>query len=164
MASERIPALRHFNRRVVRGPNCWGWRGYADKDGYGTVKHAGRPLRAHRFSWEIHNGPIPEGLCVCHKCDNPGCVRPDHLFLGTSADNMHDRDAKGRCAFTGTRNPHAVLTAAIANAIRAKYTGAYGQQASLAREYGVDYRTVSAIIGNKIWKQIPAPAPASSQS
>lgn len=75
---------------------CLEWSGYRDRKGYGQLRHAGRTRFAHRVAWSAANGPIPDGLCVLHRCDNPSCVRADHLFLGTNADNVRDRDAKGR--------------------------------------------------------------------
>jgi len=77
-----------------QGPKgqCWQWIASKDTCGYGLLK----PTSAHRVSWEIHNGPIPDSLSVLHRCDNPPCVRPEHLFLGTQKDNMQDRLAKGR--------------------------------------------------------------------
>ena len=75
---------------------CWVWTGPRNRHGYGRIKCQGITVLVHRLSWEIHCGEIPEGLCVCHKCDVPNCINPTHLFLGTNADNMADRDAKGR--------------------------------------------------------------------
>lgn len=75
---------------------CWEWSGHRDKNGYGTLAISSRPVGAHRVSWTINYGPIPDGLCVLHRCDNPPCVRPDHLFLGTSQDNTIDMIRKNR--------------------------------------------------------------------
>ena len=82
--------------KVVRGPDCWNWNGGKLVEGYGRFVDRGKYVLAHRVSWEIHNGPIPEGLCVLHRCDNPPCTNPDHLFVGTHGDNARDRAAKGR--------------------------------------------------------------------
>ena len=78
---------------------CWVWGGYRNRGGYGFTRVGGRGAPgklAHRLSWELHRGPIPNGLHVLHRCDNPSCVRPDHLFLGTNQENIADRIAKGR--------------------------------------------------------------------
>ena len=88
--------IEGFFRRVEKTDQCWLWLAGKNKDGYGKVKIHGRSLQAHRVSWEIHHGPIPAGLNVLHRCDNPACVNPAHLFVGTALDNNRDRDAKGR--------------------------------------------------------------------
>ena len=75
---------------------CWLWAGKTNSDGYGLLPENGAYKMAHRVAWELENGDIPEGVCVLHRCDTPPCVRVAHLFLGTKADNAHDRDCKGR--------------------------------------------------------------------
>jgi len=92
-----------FNRKFTRifggdsGNNpCWEWTAGKFTDGYGCFHFEGKEIGAHRVAWMLHNGPIPEDRMVCHTCDNPGCVNPSHLFLGTATDNNHDRDRKGR--------------------------------------------------------------------
>jgi endogenous inhibitor of DNA gyrase (YacG/DUF329 family) len=90
-----------FWARVAKSEDCWLWQGPLLRDGYGQVSTNGRPKPAHRISWEAADGPIPTGLYVLHRCDTPACVRPEHLFLGTAADNYADSRAKGR----NTRGP-----------------------------------------------------------
>lgn len=94
----RIPISQRFWSKVRIGDGCWEWTASTHKFGYGQlfVEWKARPLQAHRVSWELHFGEIPKGKHVLHKCDNPLCVRPDHLFLGTHEDNLSDMNRKGR--------------------------------------------------------------------
>jgi HNH endonuclease len=90
-----------FWDKVLVGDNCWEWQGYKDQRGYGRTRIDGKGLLTHRVAWTIWNGPIPDGALVCHHCDNPSCVRPAHLFLGTHRDNTRDMLDKDRHRWRG---------------------------------------------------------------
>jgi hypothetical protein len=95
MPPQAKPVSERFWPKVAKSDGCWEWRG-AKTLGYGRINVGRRSILAHRVSYEMANGPIADGLVVCHRCDNPSCVRPDHLFLGTLGDNNADMFAKGR--------------------------------------------------------------------
>ena len=132
----------------VQSPTgCMEWKLHTVR-GSGRMKVNGRKQYVHRLMWEIVNGAIPEGLFVLHHCDNPACVEPSHLFVGTHADNMADRSAKGRASRRG--NPR--LTADQVAAIRHRLTlGARG--IDLAAEYGVHPATIKRIKARRAWAQ-----------
>ena len=132
---------------------CWLWMAGCFEDGYGAFQpRHGRSVRAHRFSWEIAFDAIPVGLFVCHKCDNPRCVNPAHLFLGDIATNNADKMAKGRFKpLRGEANGYHVLTQLQVNSIRAlKRQGV--KQRDIARRIGASESLVSLIVNNKIWR------------
>lgn len=93
----------NFWQFVQKGNGCWLWQGSKSPKGYGVISYQGKAWRAHRLAYKFTRGDIPAGLCVLHRCDNPSCVRPDHLFLGTHGENNTDRARKGRNA-TGERH------------------------------------------------------------
>jgi HNH endonuclease len=137
-----------FWKKVKKTPTCWLWIGGRHGTGYGQISSERTSYKAHRVSWEIHNGPIPIGLHVLHDCDNPPCVRPDHLHLGTHAINMHEMALRGRAApKNGEQNGKVILTEKQARLI--KYGG--GRGIDRAREFGVSKATVSAIRKGRIW-------------
>ena len=150
---------------------CWEWQGKRNESGYGAFYRLGE-RRSHRFAWVLTNGPIPPGMFVCHHCDNPPCVRPDHLFLGTTQDNIADRMAKLRARghipqrdrvrvptprphMVGIRNPHAKLSEAGVIDIRREYAMGGVSVASLARSFGVAKSTIFDIVHRRAWKHVP---------
>lgn len=143
-----------FWLRVSKTDTCWLWTGRVNGSGYGSVSNA---VFAHRFSWELANGPIPKGLCVCHRCDRPSCVNPAHLFLATQGDNIRDCIRKGRHhSFFGKQK----LNAEQVYAIRA--AAASGERHStIANRFGVSPANVSMIVTRKSWEHLP-PTPLRS--
>jgi hypothetical protein len=127
-------------------PNgCIYWNGYRPGGRYGALNVAGRARKAHRHAWILTHGDIPDGLSVLHRCDVPHCVNPEHLFLGTNADNVRDKVAKGRAArLAGERNPSATITDADIRALRARYR--YGNLTALAAEYGVSFTYACGLV------------------
>lgn len=127
---------------------CWLWTGLRSTRGYGSIRYNGKMCIASRICYEIHHGPIPSGLCVCHTCDNPPCVNPSHLFLGTSADNAADRDAKGRHnPARGSAHGGAKLTWHDVDYIRR----ARETLRQLARKFGISISQVWRIRSGAAW-------------
>lgn len=133
-----------FWNHVDKTETCWLWNGKPNKDGYGRLQVSGYPREAHRISWEINVGPIPSGMYVCHQCDIKICVRPDHLYIGTGADNISD-------TFGGERNWRAKLTLEQVDHIRKEYNSDGISYAELGRKYGVSGACVWRIIAGKSW-------------
>lgn len=142
-----MSAEARFWSKVEKTDGCWIWLGYPNRQGYGTIQVDGVRVRAHRFSWSLLNGPIPDGLCVLHTCDNPSCVRPDHLFLGTNLDNIKDRMGKQRSTGSpGETHPLARLTNEQVYEIRRVYGSGHIGMRKLAQIYGVERQLIQRIV------------------
>jgi hypothetical protein len=140
-----------WDKVETSGDTCWLWRGSSFWDGYGQVTSGGKLRRAHRVAWEKANGDIPPGMFVCHTCDVPLCCRPDHLFLGTPADNSRDMVEKGRSAPTaGELNPNCKLSWSKVDEIRVLHRDRTPMK-DLSRQFGVSVSTLEKICGGKIW-------------
>lgn len=154
-----------WSRHVIPTDGCWEWRAYIRPAGYGQMGIPGtrKTVDAHRASWMIHNGPIPDGLFVCHHCDNRRCVRPDHLFLGTAKDNSEDAVRKGRIKRSraqGIRSGNGRLTSQQIAEIRrrhiplvhpARHTG--GSTTELALEFGVTRQYIGQLVRHE-WRKV----------
>lgn len=150
-----------FWRHVVIQPGCWDWKGEKSPAGYGMfelreILGSRRRYSAHRFSYELHYGNIPNGAVICHSCDNPKCCNPVHLFAGTQQDNIVDASRKGRLA-TGDRSPTAKLTDEIVRRIRVEYSPQRGSgcgQRSLAKKYGVSRNAIRDLLYGNTWRHV----------
>lgn len=173
--------VARFWARVEKSDGCWVWIGARTTAGYGETWQ-GRVLYTHRVAYELTIGPIPADLHVLHRCDNPPCCRPDHLFAGTHADNMRDMFAKGRGPklwqrprgdrngrrlhperyinvrpkpMPGEQNPRAKLTEADVIEIRRAYAAGEAKQAELGRLFNVSQAKISQIVLRRVWKHLP---------
>jgi hypothetical protein len=144
MTYRKISIDRFYDKvTIVSESGCWIWTG-AVSNGYGSLKVDGQNIRAHRFSYEVHCGEIEDGNVICHSCDVPLCVNPDHLWSGTQSENILDCSKKGRHVAN-----RAKLSAEQKNEILSIYTGKHGQQSELARLYNVSQATIWNIVNNK---------------
>lgn len=165
------PVAQRFWPKVLKTSGCWEWQGVRDRQGYGSIGRAPGEgnAKAHRLAYELLVAPIPEGMFCLHRCDNPSCVRPDHLFLGTAADNGADARRKGRTALgersgmrrhperhvRGERHPQAKLSAAGVLEIRSLYTKCHPPLRELALRFGITASNVSYILRRKSWCHLP---------
>lgn len=143
----------YFWSRVTKTEGCWPWRGKSNGL-HAEAWRRGKRILAHRAAWEIANGAIPKGMFVCHKCDNPPCVRPDHLFLGTPQDNNKDMATKNRSSH-GSRNGQSKLTEQDVAALKTDYADGIKQRL-IAEKYGVSRATVQRIVYGKGWVRVQA--------
>ena len=151
-----VPVADRFWQRVAKGVDCWLWTRGCYPSGYGKIAVGKRAFRAHRIAWELTRGPIPDGLFVLHACDNPPCVRPDHLFLGDRLDNARDALKKGRLMI-----PRLVATAEVVRVIRSEYrrgTAGPGRKAGSLRDLSIRYkiskRAVFEIVHRLSWRHL----------
>jgi hypothetical protein len=149
------PLAVRFWEKVRKANSCWLWTGSVNAAGYGQVQCTDRkrPVLSHRVSWELANGSIPDGQCVLHRCDNPRCVNPDHLFIGTQLDNIADAVTKRRNP-RGAQFPQAKLRDADVRTIRRRYSTGGITQMKLAQEYGVSDGVICEIISRKRWTHV----------
>lgn len=158
-AFERITAATPIDRFHARlnppsdSDVCWPWPGSRTAAGYGTFRSGDMTVLTHRMAWECANGPIPDGMRVCHSCDNPPCCNPSHLFIGTAADNTADMMVKGRHRCPVGEDTHrAVLTERQVLDIRAEYAAGGISYRLLASRYGVGETTIRNAISRKSWR------------
>lgn len=151
-----VPADVRFWRRVSKdpghGPNgdCWVWTGWVDREGYGKFMRSERSSTgAHRFAYEDTYGVIPDGYFVCHRCDTPACVRPDHLFLGTNQENVSDMVAKKRHRFGETFTRSKLTDTAVMDIRSSKASAAV-----LADRYGVSKTTILQVRSGRTWRHV----------
>ena len=154
------PKIRLF-RKVKKTKSCWNWTGATSKGRYGSIGIGSRTdgskkiIKVHRLSWEIFNGPIPNGLHVLHKCDNTICVNPKHLWLGTHLDNMKDMTEKKRyVVYKGSENLNSKLTERQVRQIRKIYRPFKMTQKMLAEKFKVSRTTIGFIIYRRNWKHL----------
>jgi len=154
------PVETRFWKYVTKTDGCWLWTGATTNGGYGVLQaggRAGKIVRAHRLSWRLHCGPVADDIDVCHHCDNPPCVRPDHLFLGTAKTNVADMVSKGRArggSGRGEQHHRAKLTAEQVRAMRADYARGGTSLNQLAAHYGVSKKSVLNIIHRRVWAHV----------
>lgn len=145
------PAAERFMRFVSKG--CWVWNSTKTRNGYGKFRFGAKKMLAHRMAYEMFVGPIPDGMQVCHRCDNPACVNPEHLFLGTMEDNFQDIIVKQRRV--GEWNGNVRLTEDLVRTIRDAYAKGGVTTYELADQYGVTRPNIGYIVNRKTWRHVP---------
>lgn len=160
--------LKRFEDKYIFEPNtgCWLWTAASDSSGYGMIRAGENYMsKAHRVSWRLYRGEIPQDMYVCHTCDTPSCVNPNHLFLGTHTDNMRDMASKGRSSgagslgmINGENNGQSKLTEEAVKDIRKRYRRGnryhVGNTRELAHIYGIRPDYVFKIYSRKVWKHV----------
>jgi hypothetical protein len=149
-----MTTLQRIENMTFYGPDgCWYWTGYLNAKGYGCIRVSRKTLLAHRVNYELLVSPIPSGLIACHSCDNPSCINPHHIFIGTMSDNMKDMVIKGRSPKNlGEKNPNRILTAELVLEIRAKKSTMTYK--AISSTYGITKDYAWNLVHNKSWKHI----------
>jgi len=143
------------NVNIKEDSECWEWLKSTNKQGYGHLNINNKLCRANRIAYKISYGIIPSGLCVLHTCDNPLCVNPNHLWLGTHNDNMRDKVLKGRCSHLKEElNPNSKLTKIDVLTIRNLYDMNGYTQYKLAELYNVTRSCIKHVVNKDVWKNI----------
>lgn len=143
---------------------CWPWKGAILGFGYGHTAAAGKKITAHRLSYLLHYGSIPDGMCVLHRCDNPPCCNPRHLFVGTKIDNIDDMNAKGRGSKPPVRLGCAVNTNKLSETQVLEIFGSDGTYTALAQKFGVSRKTIKAIKTGRNWSHLTKCPPVQQRS
>lgn len=157
--ARRCPVERFKEKVLFRDEKqCWEWTANKNNKGYGMFRPGGtaNKILAHRFSYEINVGPVPKGKVVCHKCDNPSCVNPNHLFVGTMKENLHDMIRKGRSyhpPMSGTKNGNAILKEKDISEIRALHKNSVPIRI-IAAEFKVKPCTIYDVLRGRSWNHI----------
>lgn len=159
-----------FWSKVKKTKTCWEWIAYRNRLGYGVLNIRGKSTLAHRFVWFLTHGPFPREALICHHCDNPSCVNPNHLYQGTPRSNVQDCLSRGRHVAPkgekhwtkqfgkriarGNSSPVARLTEAQVLAIRARYALGWKNKTRLGKEYKIDNSVITDILNREIWTHI----------
>jgi hypothetical protein len=153
-AYDQSPAEKFAGKYVVAGGGCWNWKSLRKDGRANTFRLVDKIMSAYRASYILHKGPIPDGALVCHTCDNPACVNPDHLWLGSYADNTNDMLAKGRGNTANGLTKLTKLGPEQVREIRALLATGKVSQRSVARSYGVSHGTVQDLANGKTWRHV----------